>query len=122
MLEAVAGVLGGFGLFAVGLSLLSDNLKAVANRRMREIATRWTGNRFTAYGWGILLGLVSQSAAASTFIGVGLLRSGLVGTVTALALLMGSYAGLTILVLIVTLNVEIFSLYVEVAPENRTGR
>ena len=112
MLEAVAGVLGGFGLFAVGLSLLSDNLKAVANRRMREIATRWTGNRFTAYGWGILLGLVSQSAAASTFIGVGLLRSGLVGTVTALALLMGSYAGLTILVLIVTLNVEIFSLYV----------
>ena len=112
MLETLAGVFGGFGLFAVGLSLLSESLKSVASRRMREIAKRWTGNRFTAYGWGMLLGLVSQSAAASTFIAVGLLRSGLVGTVTALALLMGSYAGLTILVLIVTLDVEIFSLYV----------
>lgn len=112
MVETLAGVLGGFGLFAVGLSLLSENLKAIADRRLRQIARRWTGNRFTAYGWGVLLGLISQSAAASTFITVGLLRSGLVGTVPALALLMGSYAGLTILVLIVTLDVEIFSLYV----------
>ena len=112
MLDTIAGVLGGFGLFAVGLSLLSENLKAVADRRMREIAKQWTGNRFTAYGWGVLLGLVSQSATASTFIAVGLMRSGLVGTVAALALLMGSYAGLTILVVVVTLDVEIFSLYV----------
>ena len=112
MSDSLAGVLGGFGLFAVGLSLLSENLKAVADRRMRGIAQRWTGNRFTAYGWGVLLGLVSQSAAASTFIAVGLLRSGLMGTIAALALLMGSYAGLTVLVVVVTLDVEIFSLYV----------
>lgn len=111
MLETLAGVLGGFGLFAVGLSLLSENLKAIADRRLRLITKRWTANRFKAYGWGALLGLVSQSAAASTFIAIGLLRSGLVGTVTAFALLMGSYAGLTILVLIVTLDVEILSLY-----------
>lgn len=112
MIESIAGVLGGFGLFAVGLSLLSENLKAIADRRLRAVAKRWTGNRFTAYGWGALLGLISQSAAASTFVTVGLLRSGLVGTVNAFALLMGSYAGLTILVMVVTLNVEIVALYV----------
>lgn len=111
MVETLAGVLGGFGLFAVGLSLLSENLKAVADRRLRLIAKRWTGNRVKAYGWGIMLGLISQSAAASTFISVGLLKSGLVATVPALALLMGSYAGLTILVVVVTLDVEVFSLY-----------
>ena len=111
VVETLAGVLGGFGLFAVGLSLLSENLKAVADRRLRLIAKRWTGNRVKAYGWGIMLGLISQSAAASTFISVGLLRSGLVSTVAALALLMGSYAGLTILVVVVTLDVEVFSLY-----------
>ena len=112
MLDTIAGELGGFGLFAVGLSLLSENLKAAADRRTREIAKQWTGNRSTGYGWGLLLGLVSQSAAASTFIAVGLMRSGLVGTVSALALLMGSYAGLTTLVVVVTLDVEVFSLYV----------
>ena len=90
---------------------LSETLKAVADRRLRLIAKRWTGNRVKAYGWGIMLGLISQSAAASTFISVGLPRSGLVSTVPALALLMGSYAGLTILVVVVTLDVEVFSLY-----------
>ena len=112
MIETLAGILGGFGLFAVGLSMLSENLKAIADRRLRLIAKRWTGNRLTAYGWGVLLGVISQSTAASTFITVGLMRSGLVGTVTALALLMGSFVGLTFLVLFVTLEVEIFSLYV----------
>lgn len=112
MIESLAGVLGGFGLFAVGLSLLSENLKAIADRRLRAIAKRWMGNRLTAYGWGVLLGLVSQSVAASTFVTVGLLRSGLVGTVKALALLMGSYVGLTVLVLVATLDIEIVALYV----------
>lgn len=112
MIESLAGVLGGFGLFAVGLSLLSENLKAIADRRLRAIAKRWMGNRLTAYGWGVLLGLVSQSVAASTFVTVGLLRSGLVGTVKALALLMGSYVGLTVLVLVATLDIEIVALYI----------
>ena len=112
MIETLAGILGGFGLFAVGLSMLSENLKAIADRRLRLIAKRWTGNRLSAYGWGVLLGVISQSTAASTFITVGLMRSGLVGTVTSLALLMGSFVGLTFLVLFVTLEVQVFSLYV----------
>ena len=76
MSELIAGIVGGFGLFIVGMWLLTENLKALTTRRLRRNAGRLTENRFSALAWGTLAGAITQSMSAMTFIVMSLLRSG----------------------------------------------
>ena len=112
MNELFAGVAGGLGLFIVGMWFLTENLKTLASRRLRMSATRWTGNRFSALLWGALAGSVTQSMSAMTFIVVSILRSGLITTQGALALILGGCLGVTALVVIVSFDIKVVSLYV----------
>ena len=112
MIELVGGMVGGLGLFIVGVWLLTENLTTLASRRLRRIAGRWTENRFSALAWGALAGGVTQSMTALTFIVVSILRSGMVTVRGALALIIGGGVGVTALVLIVTFDVKVISLYV----------
>lgn len=112
MNELFAGVAGGLGLFIVGMWLLTENLKALATRRLRRIAGRWTGNRFSALAWGALAGAITQSMSAMTFIVVSMLRSGLITTRGALALILGGSVGVSALVVVVTFDIKVVSLYV----------
>lgn len=112
MIELFGGIVGGLGLFMLGMWLLTENLKMLAGRRLRRTASRWTGNRFSAVLWGALAGGVTQSMSGLTFIVVGILRSGLITTRGALALLLGGSAGVASLVLIVTFDIKLLSLYV----------
>ena len=112
MSELLAGVAGGLGLFVVGMWLLTENLKALATRRLRRTAGRWTENRFSALLWGALAGAITQSMSAMTFIVVSILRSGLITTRGALALILGGSVGVSALVVIVTFDIKVVSLYV----------
>ena len=112
MNELFAGVAGGLGLFIVGMWFLTENLKALATRRLRRTAGRWTGNRFLALVWGALAGAITQSMSAMTFIVVSILRSGLITTRGALALILGGCVGVSALVVIVTFDIKVISLYV----------
>ena len=112
MNELFAGVAGGLGLFIVGMWLLTENLKALVTRRLRRTAGRWTGNRFSALVWGALAGAITQSMSAMTFIVVSILRSGLITTRGALALILGGTVGVSVLVVLVTFDAKVVSLYV----------
>ena len=109
MNELFAGVAGGLGLFIVGMWLLTENLKVLATRRLRRAAGRWTGNRFSALVWGALVGAITQSMSAMTFIVVSILRSGLITTRGALALILGGSVGVSALVVIVTFDIKVVS-------------
>ena len=112
MIDLVGGMIGGLGLFIVGMWLLTENLKTLASRRLRRMAGRWTANRFSAVLWGALAGGITQSMSALTFIVVSFLRSGLVTTKGALALILGGCVGISALVLIVTFDIKVVALYV----------
>ena len=112
MNELFAGVAGGLGLFIVGMWLLTENLKALASRRLRRTATRWTANCFSALLWGALAGGITQSMSAMTFIVVSTLRSRLITTEGALALILGGCVGVSALVVIVTFDIKVAALYV----------
>lgn len=127
MNELLAGVAGGLGLFFVGMRFLTENLKTMASRRLRRAAHRWTANRFSALLWGVLAGGITQSMSALTFIVVSILRSGLIGTHAALALILGGCVGAALLVLIVTFDIKVLALYVlglagAVVVSNRLAR
>ena len=110
--ELLAGLTGGLGLFITGMWLLTENLKTLASRRLRRSISRWTSNRFSALMWGVFAGGITQNITALTFIVVSILRSELIVTRTALALILGGCIGSSFLVLIVTLDVKVGALYV----------
>ena len=112
MIELFGGITGGLGLFFLGMWFLTENLKTLASRRLRKSASRWTANRYSALLWGALAGGITQSMSAVTFIVVSILRSGLITTRGALALILGACVGVTALVMIVTFDIKVVALYV----------
>ena len=59
MIELIGGMVGGLGIFFVGMWLLTENLKALATRRIRVIANRWTGNQMAAFAWGTVAAVIT---------------------------------------------------------------
>ena len=112
MIEILGGMVGGLGLFFVGMWFLTENLNALVSHRLRMIANRWTGNRFSGCAWGMFSGAITQSSSALTFIVVSMLRSGLISTSGAFAILVGGNVGMTLLVLVVTFDIKLAALYV----------
>ena len=112
MIDILGGVVGGLGLFFVGMWLLTENLKTLASRRIRMLTARWTGNPRAAFAWGTLLGGITQNLSALTFIVVGMTQSGLLSVRRALPVIIGGTFGTTLLVLVVTLDIELAALYV----------
>ena len=112
MTELLGGIIGGLGLFTVGMWFLTENLKTLASRRLRSTAQRWTANPFKGLVWGALAGGITQSMSALTFIVVSILRSGLITTKGALVLILGGGIGVSALVMIVTFDIKLIALYV----------
>ena len=112
MIDILGGVSGGLGLFFVGMWLLTENLKTLASRRIRMLTARWTGNAWMAMSWGALLGGITQNSSALTFVVVGMAQSGLLSVRKALPVILGGSFGSTLLVLIVTFDIELIALYV----------
>ncbi len=112
MTEVFAGIVGGLGLFLLGMWFLTENLKKLASRRLRTVAHRWTSKRSKALLWGIFAGGITQSMSALTFIVVSILRSRLITLDGALAMILGGGMGVTALVMIVTFDIKTIALYV----------
>ena len=111
-MESLAGVVGGLGLFIFGMRLLTENLKALANRKFRRITQRWTSNRFAALVWGTIAGGITQGGPATPFLVVSLVRARLITMSSALAIILGGAIGGTGLVVIVTFDVKAAAFYV----------
>ena len=111
MAESLGGILGGLGLFLVGIWLLSENLKSLASHRFRAAAAGLLPNRFAGVGWGMLAGSATPSMSAMTFIAVGLLRAGFVSTERAFAVLIGGNIGSSLRLLFVSLDIDLAVLY-----------
>ena len=112
MFDVFGGMIGGVGLFFVGMWLLTENLKALAGRRLRLIARRWTERRLAAFGIGALAGVTTQSMSALTFIVVSMAKSRLVSTRGAFAIVLGGNVGVTLLVFMLTFDIRLVALYV----------
>ena len=111
MVEHIAGVVGGLGLFVAGMWFLTENLKKLASRRLRRTAQRLTGHPLSAFFWGGIAGGATQSMTGLAFIVVSILRSGMITTRSAFALILGGGVGGTLLVLLVTFDVRMLALF-----------
>lgn len=81
-------LLGGLGLFLLGMKDMSEGLEKAAGARMRGILEFFTKNRFIGMVVGILFTAVVQSSSATTVMVVSFVNSGL------MTLLQGDWSNL----------------------------
>ena len=110
-LVIVGGFAGGLGLFFMGMRLLTQHLKTLADRRVRRSAERWTRSRWSGCVWGMGAGAVTQTMPALTFVLIGMLRSGILSSHRAFAVLQGGNIGAWVLVLVMSFDIKLAILY-----------
>ncbi|MCF8490430.1 MAG: Na/Pi symporter [Rhodospirillum sp.] len=103
-------ILGGLGLFFIGVKLIGDNLKRMTGKRFRSLARKTTNSPIMAAALGTLSGALTQSTSAVTFIAAGLVTAGLVEPRKAMPLVIWSNLGTAALVMAATLNIHAFIL------------
>ena len=111
--STIASLLGGIGLFLLGMRLLTDGLKTAAGRALRGILARSTGTRLRGVLSGALITSVVQSSSAVTVATIGFVNAGILTLLQAVAVIYGSNVGTTAtgwIVAIVGIHVNIKAL------------
>ena len=88
-------LIGGIGLFLLGMWLMTEGLRLAAGAALREVLASSTRTRWRALGSGILLTAVVQSSSAVTVAAIGFVNAGLLSLGQVLWVLFGSNVGTT---------------------------
>ena len=88
-----ATLLGGIGLFLLGMTMLTDGLKVAAGRALERILAAWTRTRLHGLFTGVLLTALMQSSTAMTVAAIGFVNAGLLTFTSALWVVFGSNLG-----------------------------
>ena len=94
-------VLGGLGVFLLGMKHLSEGLQAAAGNGLRTFMRRATGHRLVGVGTGVVSTMIVQSSSIITVMLVGFVSTALMTLPQAFAVLIGANIGTTATVWII---------------------
>ncbi len=95
MLQVTVQLIGGIGMFLLGMSLMTDSLKAMAGESLRQWLGRFTGSPFKAMMSGIGFTLIVQSSTATTLATIGFVSAGVLSFAQAIGVIIGANIGTT---------------------------
>ncbi|MCC5830220.1 MAG: Na/Pi cotransporter family protein [Phycisphaeraceae bacterium] len=95
MIPLLFKLVGGIGLFMLGMVLLTDGLKAFAGDALRRALMRFTGTPTKAFASGALVTAIVQSSSATTVAVIGFVSAGLITFPQAIGVVMGASLGTT---------------------------
>ena len=93
LLGLLTALLGGIGLFLLGMTMLTDGLKLAAGRALERILAAWTRTRLHGLITGICVTALVQSSTAMTVAAIGFVNAGLLSFAAALWVVFGSNLG-----------------------------
>ncbi|HMF27677.1 MAG TPA: Na/Pi symporter, partial [Candidatus Cybelea sp.] len=88
-------VLGGVGLFLLGMSIMTNGLKALAGSGLRATLSKAAATPLSGTFWGAFVTLIVQSSSATTMTTIGLVSAGLLTFSQGLGLVFGANIGTT---------------------------
>jgi phosphate:Na+ symporter len=91
----ISVILGGIGLFLLGMVLMTESLKAAAGEALRDILRRFTGGPYSAFASGMALTALVQSSSATILATIGFVSAGLLSFSQAIGVLIGAAVGTT---------------------------
>jgi phosphate:Na+ symporter len=90
-----AAILGGIGLFLLGMVLMTDGLKAAAGDALRGVLGRLTGGAGSAFLSGAAVTALVQSSSATILATIGFVSAGLLTFSQAVGVIVGAAVGTT---------------------------
>lgn len=106
----LAETLGGVGLFILGMQTMSEGLQHLAGNRFRSLLERIARNRVSAAFLGTCLASLLQSGSSASILIVSFVNAGLISMYQALAILLGTCVGATIVVQFIAFQPSILAL------------
>ncbi|MET4561418.1 phosphate:Na+ symporter [Lysinibacillus parviboronicapiens] len=88
-------VLGGIGLFLLGMTMLTNGLKELAGDALKKWLNRFTGGTISSVLSGTLMTMLVQSSTATTLITIGFVSAGLLTFVQSIGVIIGANIGST---------------------------
>lgn len=109
----LAGLMGGLGLFLLGMRLMTNGLRKAAGSALRHILSTWTKTPTRGIASGFVITALVQSSSAVTVATIGFVNAGLINLQQSIGVIFGSNIGTTItgwLVAAVGFNIKIKAL------------
>ena len=110
VVKMIISVVGGLGIFLLGMKNMSEGMQAVAGARMRKLINAVTNNRLIACGVGITITSLIQSSPVTTVMVVGMVNAGLMNLTQAIGVILGADIGTTITGWILVLQIAKYGL------------
>jgi phosphate:Na+ symporter len=93
--SSLGPLVGGLGLFLLGMGMMTDGLKLVAGPALHNILSQSTRTRWHALGTGVLVTALVQSSTAVGVAAIGFVNAGLLGLAPAVWVVFGANVGST---------------------------
>lgn len=110
IIKILFSVIGGLGIFLLGMKNMSEGMQAVAGARMRKLINAVTNNRFIACGVGISVTCLIQSSSVTSVMVVGMVNAGLMSLRQGIGVILGADVGTTITGWILVLQIAKYGL------------
>jgi phosphate:Na+ symporter len=94
-MSTATAILGGVGLFLLGMTVMTDGLKALAGSALRTVLGKAAATPTSGAFWGAVVTLLVQSSSAVTMTTIGLVSAGLLSFPQGLGLVFGANVGTT---------------------------
>ncbi len=94
--DILVPVIGGLGIFMLGLEFMSNGIQSLAVNKMRAFLAKVAGTPVTGLFAGTFITGVIQSSTAMTVMVVGLVNAGVLGLRPAISVIMGANIGTTL--------------------------
>jgi len=108
--ELLALIIGGAGIFLVGIHFAGDYLQQMTSGTVQAIVSRVAHNRLGMLLWGLFLGFFTQSGKAAAFILSDFVRAGLIKPRQASPMVYWGNAGSSLITFVSMLSIKIFAL------------
>ena len=108
--QLIFGLIGGIGLFFIGMRFMSEGLQKAAGDRMRRILETLTNNRVVAVFVGIAVTSIIQSSSATTVMTVSFVNAGLMTLNQAIGVVLGANIGTTVTAQIIAFKIHHYAL------------
>ena len=110
LLPILFKVIGGLGMFLLGMKHMSEGMQAVAGSRLRKMISAVTDKRIMACMIGVIITGIVQSSSVTTVMVVGFVNSGFMTLMQSLGVIIGANIGTTVTAWIIALKIGKFGL------------
>ncbi len=106
----IFGLMGGLGLFFLGIRTMSDGLQKYAGSRLRNFLKSITKNRVIGMLTGLFVTALIQSSSATTVMTITLVNAGLINLIQAISVVLGANIGTTVTAQMIAFQIQDFAL------------